>query len=48
MVTNRNSNPRALQVFCIGTADTKLEELRFLSDAVRSSLGSFSINSSSK
>lgn len=48
MATNRNSNPRALQVFCIGTADTKLEELRFLSDAVRSSLGSFSINSSSK
>ncbi|CAA6665252.1 unnamed protein product [Spirodela intermedia] len=29
------------QVFCIGTADTKLDELRFLSDCVRSYLGSF-------
>lgn len=29
-------------VFCIGTADTKLEELRFLSGSVRSNLATFS------
>lgn len=37
-----------LQVFCIATADTKLEELRFLADSVRSNLSSFSSTSSSK
>nr|GMC99082.1 Tm-1 protein [Ipomoea batatas] len=47
MVTEQNSSS-SLQVFCIGTADTKLEELRFLSEAVRSSLSSFSSNSSTK
>ncbi|KAL6993524.1 ToMV susceptible protein tm-1(GCR26) [Sarracenia purpurea var. burkii] len=36
-----------LQVFCVGTADTKLEELRFLSESVRSNLNNFSISSSS-
>ncbi|KAE8736242.1 TIM-barrel signal transduction protein isoform 2 [Hibiscus syriacus] len=36
------------QVFCVGTADTKLNELRFLSDSVRSSLATFSDTSSSK
>ncbi|KAF9678276.1 hypothetical protein SADUNF_Sadunf07G0018100 [Salix dunnii] len=30
------------RVFCIGTADTKLDELLFLSDSVRSNLGSSS------
>ncbi|GLT44660.1 hypothetical protein SLA2020_185450 [Shorea laevis] len=33
------------QVFCVGTADTKLDELRFLSETVRSSLTAFSNNS---
>ncbi|XAR73841.1 hypothetical protein NMG60_11007944 [Bertholletia excelsa] len=37
-----------LQVFCIGTADTKLEELRFLSQSVRFNLNCFAANSSSK
>lgn len=37
-----------MQVFCIGTADTKLEELRFLSDAVQSNLNSFYAASSAK
>ncbi|KAE8655074.1 Tm-1^GCR26 protein [Hibiscus syriacus] len=37
----------AAQVFCVGTADTKLYELRFLSDSVRSTLATFSITSSS-
>lgn len=36
------------RVFCIGTADTKLEELQFLSGSVRSNLATFSNNSSSK
>nr|DAD40786.1 TPA_asm: hypothetical protein HUJ06_015109 [Nelumbo nucifera] len=36
------------RVFCIGTADTKLEELRFLADSVRSNLHSFSKTSSFK
>ncbi|OMO84479.1 hypothetical protein COLO4_22029 [Corchorus olitorius] len=36
------------KVFCVGTADTKLEELRFLSQSVRSSLNIFSNKSSSK
>ncbi|KAK9285349.1 hypothetical protein L1049_024540 [Liquidambar formosana] len=38
----------ALQVFCIGTADTKLDELRFLSESVRSDLITFSSSSSLK
>lgn len=33
---------KVFQIFCIGTADTKLEELRFLSDRVRSDLTTFS------
>ncbi|CAH1421527.1 unnamed protein product [Lactuca virosa] len=37
-----------LQVFCIGTADTKLDELLFLSESVRSNLTNFSSTSSSK
>ncbi|XP_062143535.1 toMV susceptible protein tm-1(GCR26) [Alnus glutinosa] len=37
---------KTLRVFCVGTADTKLEELRFLSESVRSNLNSFSKNSS--
>ncbi|KAK6150628.1 hypothetical protein DH2020_015560 [Rehmannia glutinosa] len=37
-----------VQVFCIGTADTKLEELRFLAQSVRSNLQHFSANSSAK
>uniref|UniRef100_A0A5B6YLX7 TIM-barrel signal transduction protein n=1 Tax=Davidia involucrata TaxID=16924 RepID=A0A5B6YLX7_DAVIN len=36
-----------LQVFCIGTADTKFEELRFLSESVQSNLNSFSNTNSS-
>ncbi|KAF7134203.1 hypothetical protein RHSIM_Rhsim08G0121400 [Rhododendron simsii] len=43
-----NQVNRSLQVYCIGTADTKLEELRFLSDSVRSNLNNFSAHSSSK
>ncbi|KAH7520000.1 hypothetical protein FEM48_Zijuj08G0097200 [Ziziphus jujuba var. spinosa] len=39
---------KPLPVFCIGTADTKLEELRFLADSVRSNLKAFSKNPSSK
>lgn len=37
-----------LQVFCIGTADTKLDELLFLSESVRSNLTNFTPTSSSK
>ncbi|CAI9282528.1 unnamed protein product [Lactuca saligna] len=37
-----------LQVFCIGTADTKLDELLFLSESVRSNLKNFSSASSLK
>ncbi|KAI3500029.1 hypothetical protein L1887_35844 [Cichorium endivia] len=37
-----------LQVFCIGTADTKLDELLFLSESVRSNLTNFTAASSSK
>lgn len=33
---------RTAQVLCIGTADTKLEELRFLADRVGSDLSAFS------
>ncbi|XP_068636602.1 toMV susceptible protein tm-1(GCR26) [Aristolochia californica] len=36
------------RVFCIGTADTKLEELRFLSNSVKSYLRRFSDSSISK
>ncbi|XVF62095.1 hypothetical protein PTKIN_Ptkin08bG0189900 [Pterospermum kingtungense] len=36
------------KVFCVGTADTKLDELRFLFESVRSSLSTFSNNSSAK
>jgi len=36
------------RVFCVGTVDTKLDELRFLAGSVRSNIGAFSKNSSSK
>lgn len=36
---------KILHVFCIGTADTKLEELRFLADVLRSRLATFSNDS---
>nr|ADQ43210.1 unknown [Schrenkiella parvula] len=36
------------RVFCVGTVDTKLDELRFLAGSVRTNLGAFSNNSSSK
>ncbi|KAI3450983.1 hypothetical protein Pfo_007648 [Paulownia fortunei] len=39
---------KKVQVYCIGTADTKLEELRFLAQSIRSNLQLFSANSSSK
>ncbi|XP_047337629.1 toMV susceptible protein tm-1(GCR26) [Impatiens glandulifera] len=38
---------KVLQVFCIGTADTKLDELQFLSESVRSNLTAFTNPSSS-
>ncbi|KAL8047375.1 hypothetical protein ABFX02_08G237100 [Erythranthe guttata] len=44
MATEQNT----VQVFCIGTADTKLQELRFLAHSIRSNLQLFSPNSSSK
>ncbi|GMH14879.1 hypothetical protein Nepgr_016720 [Nepenthes gracilis] len=34
-----------IQVFCVGTADTKRDELRFLSESVRSNCNSFSDHS---
>lgn len=37
-----------LRVFCIGTVDTKLDELRYLSDSVRSNLSQFSRDSKFK
>ncbi|CAA2995414.1 Tm-1 [Olea europaea subsp. europaea] len=43
-----NKENKSLQVFCIGTADTKLEELQFLSEFVQSNLNCFSSNKSSK
>ncbi|KAL8473844.1 hypothetical protein ACS0TY_030631 [Phlomoides rotata] len=43
-----NKKNNTMQVFCIGTADTKLEELRFLVQSVRSNLRLFSVNSSSE
>ncbi|CAH2043071.1 unnamed protein product [Thlaspi arvense] len=36
------------RVFCVGTVDTKLDELRFLAGSVRSNIGAFSSNSSYK
>ncbi|PHT54656.1 hypothetical protein CQW23_03142 [Capsicum baccatum] len=42
------AHSNTLRVFCIGTADTKLDELRFLADSVRSTLNSFSSKSSFK
>ena len=36
------------QVLCIGIANTKLEELKFISHSVRSNLTRFSSNSSPK
>ncbi|XP_042482712.1 toMV susceptible protein tm-1(GCR26) [Macadamia integrifolia] len=39
---------KVFRVFCIGTADTKLQELRFLSDSVRSHLEIFSKSSAVK
>ncbi|XP_027074065.2 toMV susceptible protein tm-1(GCR26) isoform X1 [Coffea arabica] len=44
----KNEMNEAVQVFCVGTADTKLEELRFLSQSVQSNLNNFSTNSSTK
>ncbi|XP_009103533.1 UPF0261 protein y4oU isoform X1 [Brassica rapa] len=35
------------RVFCVGTADTKLDELRFLAGSVRSNIGAFSNSNSS-
>lgn len=35
------------RVFCVGTVDTKLDELRFLAGSVRSNISAFSTNSSS-
>lgn len=35
------------QVFCVGTADTKLEELQFLANRVRSAIDSFNNESTS-
>ncbi|GFY80356.1 hypothetical protein Acr_01g0001650 [Actinidia rufa] len=45
-MVNRAKN--TVQVLCIGTADTKLDELRFLADSVRSNITNFSTQSSSK
>ncbi|GAB2279518.1 ToMV susceptible protein tm-1(GCR26) [Dionaea muscipula] len=39
---------KTLQVFCVGTADTKGDELRFLAESVRSNLKFFSGNRQSK
>ncbi|KFK28315.1 hypothetical protein AALP_AA8G500300 [Arabis alpina] len=36
------------RVFCVGTVDTKLDELKFLAGSVRSNINAFSNNSSSK
>ncbi|XVE87339.1 hypothetical protein DITRI_Ditri18aG0109800 [Diplodiscus trichospermus] len=36
------------KVYCVGTADTKQDELRFLSESIRSSLNTFSNSCSSK
>lgn len=48
MADQGKSDVKQLQVFCIGTADTKLEELRFLSGSVRSNLTTFQSTLSSK
>lgn len=45
MADNKNNGMR---VFCIGTADTKLEEIRFLAQSIRQNLHHLSANSSSK
>nr|XP_043615536.1 toMV susceptible protein tm-1(GCR26) [Erigeron canadensis] len=37
-----------IQVLCIGTADTKFQELLYLSESVHSNLTAFSLNSTSK
>ncbi|XP_042022287.1 toMV susceptible protein tm-1(GCR26) [Salvia splendens] len=41
-------NNNIMQVFCIGTADTKLDEIRFLAQSIRDNLNLFYANSSSK
>ncbi|KAL2333730.1 hypothetical protein Fmac_014943 [Flemingia macrophylla] len=38
----RHNHSTTLRVFCVGTLDTKLHELRFLADSVRSNLHRFS------
>ncbi|XP_020238263.1 uncharacterized protein LOC109817435 isoform X2 [Cajanus cajan] len=43
-----HNHSTTLRVFCVGTLDTKLHELRFLSDSIRSDLHRFSSSSSSK
>ncbi|MED6107836.1 ToMV susceptible protein tm-1(GCR26) [Stylosanthes scabra] len=41
-------HPTTLRVFCVGTLDTKFNELRFLSNSLRSNLQRFSTHLSSK
>ncbi|BAT75451.1 uncharacterized protein HKW66_Vig0035690 [Vigna angularis] len=41
-----HNHSTTLRVFCVGTLDTKLHELRFLSDSLRSNLHRFSSSSS--
>ncbi|KAL5063748.1 hypothetical protein RYX36_025485 [Vicia faba] len=41
-------NTTTLRVFCVGTLDTKLHELRYLSDSLRSNLHRFSDHTSPK
>ncbi|XP_057786761.1 toMV susceptible protein tm-1(GCR26) [Salvia miltiorrhiza] len=43
-----NKKKHTIQIFCIGTADTKLQEIRFLAHSIRHNLHLFSANSSSK
>lgn len=38
---------KTYRVFCVGTVDTKLDELRFLAGSVRSNIGAFSNSNSS-
>ncbi|RWR82438.1 UPF0261 protein [Cinnamomum micranthum f. kanehirae] len=42
-----SGHEKILRLFCIGTADTKLDELLFLADSIRSDLQSFPNSSSS-
>ncbi|XXG64845.1 hypothetical protein AAC387_Pa05g2689 [Persea americana] len=42
-----SGHEKILRLFCIGTADTKLDELLFLADSIRSGLQSFTNSSSS-